>query len=186
MKAWLGVVVAGAIALAAGAEDKKVPDVLNFKMKSLDGKDVDLARYKGKVVMFVNVASECGYTRQYKGLQALHEKYKDKGLAIVGVPANNFGKQEPGTDEQIKEFCATKYGVKFDMLSKVSVKGDDITPLYKHLTSKETEPKFGGDVKWNFEKFLIGKDGRVVGRFGSKVEPEDKEFVAAIERELAR
>lgn len=189
MKVCCAVLIGMAVGLTARAEDivdTKVPAALNFKMKTLDGKDVDLAKYKGKVVMFVNVASKCGYTPQYKGLQALHEKYKTQGLAIVGVPANNFGGQEPGSDEQIKEFCALKYGVKFDMLSKVSVKGEDITPLYKHLTSKETDPKFAGDVKWNFEKFLISKDGQVVGRYGSKTKPDDKEFVAAIERELAK
>jgi len=189
MKVHLAVLVGLSAALAVAAEDivdVKVPAVLNFKMKGLDGKEVDLARYKGKVVMFVNVASKCGYTPQYKGLQALHEKYKDKGLAIIGVPANNFGAQEPGSDEEIKTFCATNYGVKFDMLGKVSVKGDDITPLYKFLTSPDSNPKFAGDVKWNFEKFLVARNGQVVGRFGSKTKPDDKDFVAAIERELAK
>jgi glutathione peroxidase len=134
--------------------DKKVPAVLNFKMKALDGKETDLSQYQGKVVLFVNVASECGYTPQYKGLQQLHDKYAKDGLVIVGVPANEFGAQEPGTDKEIAAFCATNYGVKFPMLSKVVVKGAGICPLYKYLTSKETDPKFGGDIEWNFTKFL--------------------------------
>jgi glutathione peroxidase len=134
-------------------EKKMVPPVLAFKMKSLDGKEVDLAKYHGKVVLFVNVASQCGLTPQYKGLQALHDKYAARGLVIIGVPANEFGKQEPGTDAEISQFCTSNYGVKFDMLSKVVVKGDGICPLYKFLTSKETNPKFAGEIKWNFTKF---------------------------------
>jgi len=186
MKLQLAVIVGLAATLAAGAEGKKVPDVLNFKMKDINGKDVDLSKYQGKVVMFVNVASKCGYTPQYEGLENLHEKYAEKGLAIIGLPANDFGKQEPGSDSEIKQFCSTKYGVKFDMLSKVSVKGEDICPLYKYLTSKDTDPKFAGDVKWNFEKFVIGRNGEVVGRFGSKVTPESKELTGAIESALAK
>lgn len=166
--------------------DKNVPAVLNFKMKKLDGSDVNLADYKGKVVLFVNVASKCGYTPQYKPLEAIHEKYAEKGLAIIGVPANEFGKQEPGTDKEIAEFCQKNFGVKFDMLSKVVVKGDEICPLYKYLTSKETDPKFAGDVKWNFEKFLISRNGEIVARFASKVEPDSEEVVKAIETELAK
>ena len=129
----------------------------------------------------VNTASQCGYTPQYKGLEELHEKYKDKGLVVLGFPANDFGKQEPGTDKEIGEFCQKNYGVKFDMFSKVVVKGDEQCPLYKFLTSSDTDPEFAGDVKWNFEKFLIGRDGRVVQRFRSKVVPEDPSLVAAIE-----
>src|SRR5947209_18733383 len=130
-------VVMGAPAMSQAEESKKAPAALNFKMKDIDGKDVDLSQYKGKVVLFVNVASKCGYTPQYKGLQALYEKYKDKGLVIVGVPANDFGKQEPGTDEDIAKFCESKYGVTFPMLAKVStIVGDEKVPLYKYLTSK--------------------------------------------------
>jgi glutathione peroxidase len=167
-------------------KDDKVPDVLNFKMKSLSGQDVDLSTYKGKVVLFVNVASHCGYTPQYKGLEELHEKYAKDGLVVIGVPANEFGKQEPGTDVEISEFCTTKYGVKFPMLSKVVVKGEGITPLYQYLTSKETDPKFAGPIKWNFTKFLIGKDGKIVARFESKVKPESVEMTKAIEAELKK
>jgi len=186
MKLRLAVLIGLAAALAAPAGDKKVPDVLNFKMKDINGKEVDLSRYQGKVVMFVNVASQCGYTKQYAGLEKLYEKYKDKGFVLVGVPANNFGAQEPGSDAEIKEFCSTKFGVKFDMMSKVSVDGDDTCPLYKFLTSKETDPKHAGPVKWNFEKFLISKDGQVVERFRSAVKPEDKQLTEAIEREVAK
>ena len=147
----------GLWAVPAGAEEKKgdkVPPALNFKMKGIDGKEVDLSQYQGKVVLIVNVASQCGYTPQYKGLEALYEKYKDQGLVVLGVPANDFGGQEPGTDQEIAKFCTDKYGVTFPMLAKVStIVGDDKVPPYKHLTSKETDPRFAGEVKWNFTKF---------------------------------
>ena len=166
--------------------DKTVPAVLNFKMKSLDGKDVDLSQYQGKVVLIVNVASFCGNTPQYKGLEALYEKYRDKGLVVLGVPANQFGGQEPKSDAEIAEFCDATYHVKFPMLSKVVVKGDGICPLYQYLTSKETDPKFAGDIEWNFAKFLVGRDGEVVARFKPKVQPESKEVVEAIQAELVK
>src|SRR5262245_22461191 len=158
-------VLSSSLAMAAEKGDKKVPEALNFKMKSLDGKEVDLSKYKGKVVLIVNVASKCGYTPQYKGLQALHDKFADSGLVVLGVPCNDFGAQEPGSAEVIKEFCSTKYGVKFPMLSKVTVQGEDAAPLYKFLTSKESNPKFAGPIKWNFTKFLVNRDGEVVKRF---------------------
>lgn len=175
-------------ALVARADDKggKVPDVLNFKMKSLTGQEMNLADYKGKVVLFVNVASKCGYTPQYKGLEELHEKYAKDGLVVIGVPANEFGKQEPGTDSQIAEFCSATYGVKFPMLSKVVVKGEGQTPLYKYLTSKDTDPKFAGPIKWNFTKFLIGRDGQIVARFEPAVKPESEQMTKAIETELKK
>jgi glutathione peroxidase len=180
--------VIGLIIAACGfAEDKKVTKPLDFTMKDIDGKEVNLAKkYDGKVVLLVNVASKCGLTPQYKELEKLHEKYSEKGLRVVGIPANNFGKQEPGTESEIKEFCSTKYGVKFDMLSKISVKGDDIHPMYKFLTSKETNPKFPGDITWNFEKFLVDKNGQVVARFTPKTTPDDKKVVETIEKELAK
>jgi glutathione peroxidase len=174
----------GLFALSATAAEKPVPPALNFKMNSIDGSPVDLSKYQGKVVMFVNVASKCGNTPQYKELQEMHEKYGPQGLAIVGVPANEFGKQEPGTDAQIKEFCTSKYKVTFDMLSKVVVKGEGICPLYKFLTSKDTDPQFAGDVSWNFEKFLVGKDGQVIGRFKPKMKPNDPAVTAAVETAL--
>lgn len=182
--------LAGLVFALAGytsAEGKKMSSALDITMKDIDGKPVELAKkYDGKVVLLVNVASKCGLTPQYAALEKLHEKYADKGLRIVGVPANNFGKQEPGTESEIKQFCSTKYGVKFDMLSKVLVKGADICPMYQFLTSKQTNPKFAGDITWNFEKFLINKKGEVINRFGPKVTPDDKTVVDAIEAELAK
>lgn len=171
--------------IMADAAEKKMPAALNFKMKDIDGKEVDLSKYHGKVVLFVNVASECGLTPQYTALQALHDKYAEKGLVIIGVPANEFGAQEPGTDAQIKEFCTSKYSVKFPMLSKVVVKGKDICPLYDYLTTK-TDKKFQGPIGWNFTKFLIGRDGEVVARFEPRVSPDAKDVIASIETELAK
>jgi glutathione peroxidase len=166
--------------------DKKVPAVLNFKMKTLDGKDVDLSKYQGKVVMFVNVASKCGYTPQYEQLEKMHEKYGKDGLVIVGVPANEFGAQEPGSNEEIAKFCEATYNVKFDMLGKVVVKGDKMCPLYKFLTSKDTNPNFGGEIKWNFTKFIVNRNGEVVARFEPKVKPDAEEVVKVVETELHR
>jgi len=171
---------------AAPEKQGAPPPVLNFKMKSLDGKDVDLSKYQGKVVMMVNVASNCGYTRQYTELQALHTKYAKEGLAVLGFPANEFGGQEPGTDGEISEFCKKEHGVDFDMFSKVVVKGDGQCKLYEFLTSKETDPKHAGPIKWNFEKFLIGRDGKIIARYPSKVKPDAPEVVKAIEAELAK
>jgi glutathione peroxidase len=133
----------------------------------------------------VNVASKCGYTKQYEQLEGLHEKYADKGLAVLGFPANEFGGQEPGTDAEIANFCKQKFDVKFDMFSKVVVKGEGQCPLYQFLTSKETDPKHGGDIKWNFEKFLVDRDGKVIARFGSAVKPDAPEVLKAIEEALA-
>jgi glutathione peroxidase len=149
-----------------------------FTLNSIDGKPAPLAAYKGKVVLVVNVASRCGYTPQYTGLEALYEKYKDKGLVILGFPANNFGAQEPGTDEEIKTFCSSKYNVTFPMYSKISVKDDDIAPLYQYLTKEK------GAVKWNFTKFLAGKDGKVIQKFDSAVKPDSPELLNAIESAL--
>jgi len=153
----------------------------NFKVKDIKGKDTDLSSYKGKAVLVVNVASKCGYTSQYEGLESLYKNYKDKGLVIIGFPANNFGAQEPGSDDQIAEFCKLNYGVSFPMMSKISVKGSDQNEVYKFLTNNAPEK---GDVKWNFEKFLIGKDGSIKGRFSSGVTPGSKELATAIEKEL--
>lgn len=153
--------------------------VYEYTMTTIDGKPAPLSAYRGKVLLVVNVASKCGYTPQYTGLEALYEKYRDKGLVLVGVPANNFGGQEPGTNEEIQTFCSRTYGVKFPMMSKVSVKGDDKTPLYQYLTSTG-----GGEVKWNFTKFLVGKDGKVIQRFESAVKPDSPELTAAIEKAL--
>src|SRR4051812_49321018 len=142
-------------------------NIHEFTLNSIDGKPAPLSAYDGKVVLLVNVASRCGFTPQYTGLEALYEKYKDKGLVILGFPANNFGAQEPGTNEEIKTFCSSKYSVTFPMYSKVSVKGADTTPLYKFLTEAK-----GGEVKWNFTKFLADKHGNVIGRFEPNVTPD--------------
>src|SRR5690242_13054815 len=151
-----------------------VPAALNFTMKSIDGKAVDLSKYQGRVVLMVNVASECGYTPQYEGLEELHKKYSAKGLSILGFPANDFGAQEPGTDPEIAQFCKQNYGVQFDMFSKIVVRGSGQAPLYRYLT---THPKFSGEVDWNFEKFLIGRNGEVINRFKSPVEPLSKPMI---------
>lgn len=145
--------------------------VYDFKLKTIEGKDFSLAKYKGKKILVVNTASKCGFTPQYKELEQLAETYKDK-LVIVGFPANNFGKQEPGTDAEIKTFCSDLYKVTFPMSTKVSVKGDDIAPLFKYLTEAEN-PDFTGEIKWNFEKFLLDENGKLIHRFRSKVTPMD-------------
>ena len=160
------------------------PDALNFTVKNIDGKDVDLTAYKGKVILLLNVASKCGNTPQYTGLEKLYAKYKDKGFVVMGFPANNFGGQEPGTNAEIKEFCAATYQVEFPMFAKVSVKGADIAPLFKYLTAQDCQPLSKGDIAWNFEKFLIGKDGKLIGRFANKTQPDDPNIVSAIETAL--
>src|SRR5580658_2238561 len=165
------------------AADKSVYD---FTLNSIDGQPAPLASYKGKIVLLVNVASRCGFTPQYTALEAVYEKYKDRGFVIVGIPANNFGSQEPGTNQEIKTFCQSKYSVTFPMMSKVSVKGDDTTPLYQFLTDKTANPQTGGEIKWNFTKFLIGPDGHVLARFEPAVTPDSPEVTAAIEKALAQ
>lgn len=170
--------------MTADAESK-VSSVLDFTMKSIDGEDVSLRSFKGKVIMIVNVASKCGLTPQYEGLQKLHKTYGEKGLVILGFPANNFGKQEPGTDKEIRTFCTVNYGVEFPMFSKISVKGDDMHALYGFLTGDKTNPKFSGEIKWNFTKFLIDRDGNVINRFEPKTKPESDEVILAIEYDLS-
>jgi len=159
--------------------------IYDFTLNSIDGQATPLSTFKGKVVLLVNVASRCGFTPQYTGLESIYEKYKDRGFVIVGIPANNFGGQEPGTNQEIKTFCTAKYNVTFPMMAKVSVKGSDITPLYQFLTDKTLHPDTGGDIGWNFTKFLIGPDGKVIARFDSKVEPNSPEVTNAIEKALA-
>jgi len=159
--------------------------LLDFKMRDIDGKEIKLKKYKGNVLLVVNTASKCGYTPQYEGLQATFDKYKDKGFTILGFPANNFGGQEPGTAAEIKEFCTSKYKVTFPMFAKISVKGDDQDPLYAFLTSDETNPKFAGEIKWNFSKFLIDRSGNIVARFEPKIKPDGPEIAAAIEKYLS-
>jgi glutathione peroxidase len=180
----VSLVVLGSVLYAD--EKAKTPPSLQFTMNSLDGKPVELAKYHGRVVLFVNVASECGLTPQYEQLQAMHEKYKGQGLSIVGVPCNQFGMQEPGTAEEIQQFCRKNYGVTFDLLAKVDVNGEKACPLYKHLKSLSTRPQGPGEISWNFEKFLLGRHGDVVGRFAPATLPDAPEVVKAIETELAR
>ena len=153
-------------------------------LKTIDGKDTNLGDYAGKVLLAVNVASKCGLTPQYTALEETYKKYKDKGFAVLGFPANNFGAQEPGTEAEITDFCTTNYGVDFPMFSKISVKGDDQHPLYKYLTEKTTNPAHSGAITWNFNKFLIGADGKLIARFGSDVEPDSEELEKAIENAL--
>jgi glutathione peroxidase len=154
----------------------------DYTMKSIDGSPVPLASLKGKLVLVVNVASRCGYTPQYTGLEALYEKYKDQGFVIAGFPANNFLSQEPGTDQEIKTFCSTKYNVSFPLFSKISVKGEDQAPLYHFLTDKQANPSTGGEIQWNFTKFLVDRNGKVIQRFEPAVTPEQME--AAIQKAL--
>lgn len=166
-------------------EASAAKSVLDFEMRDIDGKDVKLKKYKGDVLLVVNVASKCGYTPQYEALQATYAKYKDKGFYVLGFPANNFNSQEPGTESEIKEFCTSKFHVTFPMFAKISVKGADQDPLYSFLTSKETNPDFAGDIKWNFSKFLVDRGGKVVARFEPKVTPDSPEVTAAIEKYIA-
>jgi len=168
------------------ASADEVPQVLNFKVKSLDGKPVDLSKYAGEVLLVVNVASQCGLTPQYEGLQALHEKYSDKGLKVLGFPCNQFGKQEPGTADEIAQFCETNYGVTFPMFEKIEVNGEGAAPLYQLLTSTDAKPKGAGPVAWNFEKFLISRDGKIVARFAPTVAPNDDKLIQTIEAELSK
>ena len=179
-------VVLGSLAMAILAGAASASDI-GYKMKTLGGKEVDLAQqYKGKVLLVVNVASKCGLTPQYKDLEALHEMYADKGLCVVGFPCNQFGSQEPGSADEIREFCSANYGVKFDMFAKIEVNGDGACDLYKHLTALDAQPKGAGKISWNFEKFLVGRDGKVVARFEPPLKPTDPLVIKAIETELAK
>ncbi|MBD1893450.1 glutathione peroxidase [Coleofasciculus sp. FACHB-129] len=157
--------------------------VSDIAVKTINGEDKQLSEYGGKVLLIVNVASQCGYTPQYKGLEQLNQKYQDKGLRVLGFPCNDFGAQEPGSNEEIMNFCTTNYGISFEMFDKVHAKGQEQHPLYARLTSA-VQPT--GNVSWNFEKFLVSKQGEVVARFNSSVKPDSPELIAAIERELAQ
>ena len=192
-----GLALAACLALAAvsagagdeakqSGEKETVKSIYDFKMKDINGKEVGLDAYKGKVVMIVNVASKCGFTPQYEGLQKLFQTYKEKGFVILGFPANDFLGQEPGTDEEIKQFCSLKYNVTFPMFSKIVVKGKGQHPLYTFLTGKETNPDFAGDISWNFNKFLVNREGKIVARFGSRDKPESESVTKAIEAALLK
>ncbi|MEG8947631.1 glutathione peroxidase [Rosettibacter firmus] len=165
------------------AEDKKMKNsIYDIVVKDIDGKEVSLSEFKGKVLLIVNVASKCGFTPQYEGLQKIYEKYRDKGFEILAFPCNDFGNQEPGTNEEIKEFCSTNYNVTFKLFDKIKILGNDKSELYKRLTNSDNVEK--GEVKWNFEKFLIDKEGNIISRFRSKVDPESKELTNEIEKLL--
>jgi glutathione peroxidase len=176
-----------AVAVMKGQEKgmsmSETTGVFSFTMKTIDGVDRSLSAYKGKVFMIVNVASKCGYTPQYEGLEKLYKLYKDKGFVILGFPANNFLWQEPGSDAEIKQFCSTKYNVTFDIFSKISVKGDEIHPLYQYLTK---ESPYSGGVKWNFQKYLVDRRGNVVAKYAPGTDPLEKEVIQKIEDLLAQ
>jgi glutathione peroxidase len=183
---FLSYFLAGVFVLMMVASAHAAPkSIYDFTLPLLNGKDAPLASYKGKVVLVVNVASRCGFTPQYTALEATYEKYKDQGFVIIGFPANNFGGQEPGTNEEIAKFCTGKYNVTFPVYGKISVKGDDQAPLYSYLT-KDANPSVAGDIKWNFTKFLVDRDGNVVQRFESAVTPDSPEVIAAIEAQLKK
>ncbi len=161
-------------------------DALSFSVKDIDDHEVDLEQYRGKVVMIVNVASKCGFTKQYAGIEKLYDNYKDKGLVVIGFPANDFNHQEPGSNAQIKEFCESTFQVAFPMMGKISVKGAEKAPLYHYLTEPATAGEFAGEIGWNFTKFVIGKDGKIAARFPSQVTPEDPKLIGAVETALAK
>jgi glutathione peroxidase len=184
---WLAAGALGALLTGAAqaAETNKMSAIFDIAVQRIDGTPTTLAAYKGQVLLIVNVASRCGFTGQYEGLQKLYETYRERGLVVLGFPANDFLGQEPGTNAEIAQFCATKYQATFPMFAKITVAGRDMHPLYKYLTDKATAGEFGGKITWNFNKFLIGRDGRIVARFGSRTAPEHKDVSAAIEKALA-
>ncbi len=169
---------------AAQAIEPKAP--LEFTMLTIAGQEANLSKYKGKVVLIVNVASYCGNTKQYEPLEALYRKYKSQEFVVLGFPANEFGEQEPGTNQEIQKFCTETYKVDFPMFSKIVVKGEGIAPLYDYLTNPTTNPKFAGPITWNFEKFLISRDGKVVARFEPDTSPDSPEVVQEIEAQLTK
>lgn len=170
-------------ALSPSLTQAEEPKLLSISLRDIDGKETSLKAHAGKALLLVNVASQCGYTSQYEGLEALWRKYKDQGLVVLGFPANDFGAQEPGTEAQIKEFCSTRFDVSFPMFSKMHVKGPEQHPLYAELTGPGSPAP--GPVKWNFGKFLVGRDGKVIARFDSDVAPDSPKLTGAIEKALA-
>ncbi|MCC6795851.1 MAG: glutathione peroxidase [Candidatus Hydrogenedentes bacterium] len=188
---YLGIALVAFGALAADekkdAKEANVAptSVLDFTVKDIDGKEVKLAdKYKGKVLVIVNTASKCGYTKQYDDLEAIYKKYHGQGLEVLAFPSNDFGQQEPGTNEEIKQFCSSKHSVTFPLFSKIPVKGDQKEPLYAYLTDSTKNPATGGDIGWNFTKFLVGRDGKIIARYESKVKPTDTEMTEAVEKAL--
>lgn len=180
---FLSYLLVGVMVLMTAASLYAASNIYGFTLPLLNGKDAPLANYKGKVVLVVNVASRCGFTPQYTALESIYEKYKDQGFVIIGFPANNFAGQEPGTNDDIAKFCTGKYNVQFPVYGKISVKGDDQAPLYTYLT-KEANPALAGDIKWNFTKFLVDRNGNVVQRFEPATTPDSPQVIAAIEQLL--
>lgn len=170
----------------AQQKESPVKNLYDIEVKTISGESVKMEQYKGKVLLIVNTASKCGFTGQYDGLQKLYETYSEQGLEVLGFPSNDFLKQEPGSNEEIASFCKLNYGVSFPMFEKVGVKGKEQHPLYTYLTSKETNPEFNGKISWNFNKFLISRDGKIVNRFGSRTAPDNSDLTAAIEGELTK
>ncbi|MBN2514352.1 MAG: glutathione peroxidase [Sedimentisphaerales bacterium] len=168
----------------SGVREFDPNSIYSFKLKDIDGRPIALSRYEGKVLLVVNVASECRFTDQYANLQRLYMKYRDQGFVVLGFPANNFGNQEPGTDAEIKEFTAHQFNIMFPLFSKISVKGKNIHPLYQCLTTPETNGEFGGPITWNFNKFLINRNGKTIARFPSEIDPLDPQITEAIEAAL--
>jgi glutathione peroxidase len=171
---------------AGGADAQQAKSVLDFKLNDIDGKPVDLSKYKGKVLLIVNTASKCGHTPQYASLEKIYDQYKQQGFEVLAFPANEFRAQEPGTNAEIKEFCSSKYDVSFPLFSKIVVKGEGMHPLYQFITSSEKNPQTGGEIKWNFTKFLVDREGKIVQRFEPAVKPDDAKVTAAIETALAK
>jgi glutathione peroxidase len=174
-----------AVGVAAGEPGKKPASVLDFQVQDIDHKPVDLSRFKGEVLLLVNTASQCGYTPQYEGLESVYKKYKGRGFEVLAFPANEFGRQEPGSDEEIKAFCSSKYNVTFPLFAKIVVKGAGIHPLYEFLTSPETNARFAGEIPWNFAKFLVNRKGEVIARFEPDDEPGSAKVIQAVEGALA-
>jgi glutathione peroxidase len=189
MKTTLAMAACAALVSGCVAQKKQevpVTDFYNIEAKTITGETIKLEAYKGKVLLIVNTASKCGFTGQFDGLQKLYETYQDKGFFILGFPSNDFLKQDPGTNEEIASFCKLNYGVTFPMFEKIVVKGDGQHPLYTYLTSEQTDPEFAGKISWNFNKFLISRDGKIIGRFGSRTSPDDKKLVEAVKSELSK
>jgi glutathione peroxidase len=182
----IGVILVFLILSISSTATGNMNELYDIEVVDIDGNPGTLKPYAGNVLLIVNTASKCGFTNQYEGLQSLHETYKDEGLVVLGFPSNDFLGQEPGSEEEIKEFCTLNYNVSFPMYSKITVKGKQIHPLYEYLTSKETNPEFAGKITWNFNKFLIDRNGQIIGRYASKVKPEDERVVKAIEAALSK
>lgn len=182
----MGLVVCAGLTTGCFAQKKEVPmsGIYGIEVETITGEATTLGEYRGKVLLVVNTASKCGFTGQYEGLQKLYETYRDQGLVVLGFPSNDFLRQEPGTNEEIQSFCKLNYGVSFPLFGKISVKGKNKHPLYAYLTSKSANPQFSGKISWNFNKFLISRDGQVVGRFGSRTPPGDEKLATALKAAL--